>query len=134
PSHREPVHFDEPLLGIIGMWRQGSGASPHFALAIGEVMLRIGQRHIAWAAFEHASRLAPRFWPDPALQEFLRQHCQKRQKQIEQTFSTEHAEKWRNASTDTGAPLTSEEIAALRSHFDTELAYGESYQRAYQEF
>ena len=27
PSHREPVAFDEPVLGIIGIWRQGSGAT-----------------------------------------------------------------------------------------------------------
>jgi len=35
PSHRSPVPFDEPVLGIIGMWRQGGGANPHFALALG---------------------------------------------------------------------------------------------------
>ena len=49
-SHRKPVPFDEPALGIIGMWRQGGGANPHFALALGETMLRVGQRYIAWCA------------------------------------------------------------------------------------
>ncbi len=44
PSHLSPVPFDEPMLGIIDMWRQGGGASPHLALAIGETMLRVGQR------------------------------------------------------------------------------------------
>jgi hypothetical protein len=52
PSHRSPVPFDEPVLGIIGMWRQGGGANPHFALALGETMLRVGQRYIAWVAYE----------------------------------------------------------------------------------
>ncbi|MEO2090529.1 MAG: hypothetical protein ABGY75_13675 [Gemmataceae bacterium] len=51
PSHQKPVYFDEPMLGIIGMWRQGGGPSPHFALCVGEVMLRVGQRRIAWTAF-----------------------------------------------------------------------------------
>ena len=58
PSYRVPVPFDEPVLGIIGMWRQGGGANPHFALALGETMLRVGQRYLAWDAFE--TRLPPR--------------------------------------------------------------------------
>jgi len=28
---KDGVPFDEPMLGIIGMWRQGGGANPHFA-------------------------------------------------------------------------------------------------------
>jgi hypothetical protein len=50
-SQKEPVFFDEPVLGIVGMWRQGGGASPHFALCLGEIMMRVGQRYIAWCAF-----------------------------------------------------------------------------------
>src|SRR5262249_34495033 len=42
-AHQEPVPFDEPTLGIVGMWRMGAGANPHFALALGEIMLRVGQ-------------------------------------------------------------------------------------------
>ncbi len=34
------------------------GANPHFALALGETMLRVGQRYLAWDAFE--TRLPPR--------------------------------------------------------------------------
>lgn len=135
PSHREPVAFDEPVLGIIGMWRQGGGANPHFALAIGEVMLRVGQRHVAWAAFERAYRLADRYWPDPSIQEFLRQHCRKRQGEIERTLT--HAPPagsrrtaWQNVS----PPLSPEEVADLRPRFEAELAHGEGYQRAYQEY
>lgn len=134
PSHRESVAFDEPLLGIIGMWRQGGGASPHFALAIGEVMLRVGQRHIAWSAFERASRLAERYWPDPALQQFLRQHCRERQIQIEKSLSSPQNDARRGDSLNIGTSLSPEEIAYLRPRFEAELAYGEGYQRAYQEY
>ena len=97
------------------MWRQGGGANPYFALALGEIMLRVGQRYIAWAAYERAARMADRFWPDPALQQFLRQLCAKRQREIEAT-------------------LKQDEVTELRPRFESELAYGESYQRAYQEY
>lgn len=107
--------FDEPMLGIIGMWRQGGGANPHFALCMGEVMLRVGQRYIAWAAFERAGRLAERYWPDPATQQFLRDHCARRQKQIEET-------------------LPPSEVADLWPNFEAELAFGEKYQKEYQEY
>src|SRR4051812_23035114 len=53
----ERVPFDEPVLGIVGMWRYGGGANPHFSLALAETMLRVGQRHIAWSAYERTRRL-----------------------------------------------------------------------------
>ena len=56
---QEPVPFDEPTLGVIGMWRLGGGANPHFALALGEIMMRVGQRRLAWCAYERAADLAP---------------------------------------------------------------------------
>ena len=93
---------------------QGGGANPHFAVCIGETMLRVGQRRIAWAAFERASRLAERYWPDATKQQFLRDHCAKRQKLIEETLGESGAE--------------------LRAAFDAELAAGERYQREYQEY
>ena len=114
PSHREPVPFDEPILGIIGMWRQGGGANPHFALAIGETMIRAGQRFIAWDAYERAAKLADRYSRDPQIQEFLREHCRKRQAQIERSLSV-------------GPEI-------LRSKFNGELAYGETYQKEYQNY
>jgi hypothetical protein len=114
-SHPKPVPFDEPVLGIIGMWREGGGANPHFALCLGETMLRVGQRYLAWSAFERASRLADQFWPDQDQQQFLRDHCRKRQEMIERQ-------------------LPAEEIAELRPRFDAELAYGERYQREYQQY
>jgi hypothetical protein len=107
--------FDEPCLGIIGMWRQGGGANPHFALCLGEIMLRVGQRFLAWECYERASRLAGRFWATPDQQEFLRQHCTKRQRAIEET-------------------LSAAEVEQLRARFDAELAKGEQYQADYQAY
>ncbi len=97
------------------MWRQGGGANPHFALCLGETMLRVGQRYLAWSAFERASRLADRFWPDAGLQQFLRDHCRRRQEMIENQ-------------------LPPEEVAELRPRFDAELEYGQRYQREYQQY
>lgn len=109
------VPFDEPTLGIIGMWRLGGGAHPYFAVALGETMMHVGQKYIAWNAFERASRLAEFSWPDPALQERFREHCRTRQKAIEDR-------------------LPSADIAKLRPAFDAELAFGLDYQRAYQQY
>jgi hypothetical protein len=114
PWNPEPAAFDEPVLGIIGMWRE-SGPDPHFALCLGETMLRVGQRYLAWTAFERASQLSDQFWPDPAVQAFLRNHCGKRQAMIE-------------------AQLPAEEVASLRPQFDAELAFGQKYQRDYGEY
>jgi hypothetical protein len=135
PSHRQPVPFDEPVLGIIGMWRQGGGANPHFALALGETMLRVGQRYIAWAAYERAARLAERVWPDPAVQRFLREHCRKRQAQIEETLkfrqtSPSHDVPWQHVS----PPPPAGTVEGLRPQFEAELAHGEGYQREYQQY
>ncbi len=116
PSHRNPAPFDEPMLGIIGMWRQGGGANPHFALAIAETMLRCGQRYIAWAAYERAATMADRFWPDPEVQSALKTHCLQRQEQIV-------------------AGLTDEaSMESLREQFEAELAYGKAYQADYQAY
>lgn len=118
PSHRAPAPFDEPVLGMIGMWRQGGGANPHFALALGEIMLRVGQRHIAWTAFERAYRLADRYGNAPEVHDFLREHCRRRQAEIEQRLASE------SVAT----------AAVLRSQFDAELTFGEGYRKDYQDF
>ena len=117
PSHRSAAPFDEPVLGIIGMWRQGGGASPHFALALGETMLRVGQRYIAWAAFERAFRLADRYSAAPESQNLLREHCRRRQAEIERSLASEPGI-----------------VNRLRPEFDAELAYGEGFQKDYQDF
>ncbi len=90
-ANAEPVPFDEPTLGIIGMWRLGGGASPHFALALGEIMLRVGQRYIAWCAYERAIGLADRVWPDADLQRQFAEHCRNRQTLIEQQLPAAEA-------------------------------------------
>ena len=118
-SHKEQVPFDEPMLGIIGMWREGGGANPHFALAIGETMLRVGQRFIAWTAYERAFDLAERYSPDPALQEFLRNHCRERQAVIAQSLLDE------------GEVFNPEE---MRRKYRDELDFGLEYQDSYQAF
>jgi hypothetical protein len=114
-SHRTPVPFDEPVLGVIGMWRLGGGANPHFALMLGETMMRVGQRHIAWSAYERAIRLEERFWPDAEIRRRFVAHCRGRQKMIE-----------------AGLPATERE--ELPDRFEQELANGQSYQQAYQRY
>lgn len=136
PSHRTPVAFDEPALAIVGLWRFEAGADPHLALALGETMLRVGQRYVAWTAFERAALLAERFWPDAAVQRSLREHCRNRQTQIEDTLAHQgpnrspRAAPWQQVS----PPPTAEALAALRPTFEAELAHGEAYQRAYQQY
>ena len=137
PSHRSPVPFDEPVLGIIGMWRQGGGANPHFALALGEIMLRVGQRYIAWNAFERASMLADRFSPDPRAQEFLRTHCAQRQASIEETLRFVAPED-RNRSNPPwqyiSLPPEPGTIERMRLSFLDELNDGLAFQKVYQKY
>jgi hypothetical protein len=114
-SLHDPVPFDEPVLGIIGMWRLGGGASPHFALALGEIMLRVGQRYIAWCAYERAAGLADRVGADPDVRREFAEHCRRRQQLIERQ-------------------LPDDEAAALRPRFEAELAFGQRYQKEYQQY
>ena len=107
--------FDEPALWLIGEWRQGSGPNPHYALSLGEIMLRVGQRYLAWNCYERASRMAEQFWPNATMQEFLRTHCRERQQSIEKS-------------------LPESESAKLRPNFDRELAFGLKYQQEYQAY
>ena len=55
-SHFVPVAFDEPTLGIIGMWRLCGGAHPYFALALGETMLRGVVGEDGWEALPEPVR------------------------------------------------------------------------------
>ena len=114
-SNRKPVPFDEPTLGIIGMWRLGGGANPHFALTLGEIMMRVGQRYLAWTAYERAGEMADRYWPDPKIQEKFVEHCRHRQFDIEEQLPSEN---WKER----------------RQQFQDELAFGLRYQSAYQEY
>ncbi len=137
PTHRHPVAFDEPILGIIGMWRQGGGANPHFSLALGETMLRVGQRYIAWNAFERASLLADRYSSDPQLQQFLRTHCANRQTAIEDSLryiapdgATSRNVPWQYIS----LPVDSSVVDNLRRTFEQEFAEGVAWQDARDAF
>lgn len=107
--------FDEPALWLVGEWRQGSGPSPHLALCIGEIMLRVGQRFLAWNCYERAARLADHFSPKEDSRRALRDHCRGRQAAIEKS-------------------LPKDEVAELRPKFEAEVAFGESYQRDYQAY
>ncbi len=75
--------FDEPVLGIIGMWVYGGGANPHFALALGDIMEGFGQKRIAWSAYRRAVSMAKRFWPDQEIADNLKQHCEMRMRALE---------------------------------------------------
>ncbi len=134
PFSEKAVPFDEPMLGLVGLWRQGGGPEAHFALAIGETMLRVGQRYIAWAAFERAVRLADSFWPTPDLRDALIAHCRGRQKRIEETLEFSGDGESRRTPWQHVSPPVKDAVAALRPRFDAELAHGEAYQRAYQAY
>src|SRR5206468_441582 len=84
---------------------------------------RVGQRFIAWEAFERASKLADRFWPGQVERDALRDHCLKRQARIEGTLMSGEE-----------SPRVPGLVADLRSQFESELAFGEAYQKAYQDF
>ena len=114
--YRQSVPFDEPILGMLGMWTMGGGANPHFSLAFGEIMLRIGQFPIAWRAYERALSMTDRFWPDPKIREFLASHCRRRQTEIRDALE------WTEA-----------EAEAERQQFQAELAFGQKAQKAYQD-
>lgn len=132
--------FDEPMLGIIGMWREGGGANPHFSLAIAETMLRVGQRYLAWDAYERTKRLAKQFSADEQTQLFLIDHCSKRQSDIETTlqFRDEEAWKGRNARPVAwqvvSTPVSDAEIANLKASFDRTLKQAQKVRNDYQAF
>ena len=133
PSHREAVPFDEPMLGIIGMWRQGGGANPHFALAVAETMLRTGQRFIAWTAYARAKKLAGRYSPDPGTQRFLVDHCSQRQSEIETAMRADFVTVPAQGKSAAKNKLEYR-ASGLQIQFEDELAFGKRYQQDYQDF
>jgi hypothetical protein len=112
-SHKESVSFDEPCLGIIGMWRLGGGANPHFCLALAETMTRINQRHLAWSAYQRAFGEAQRFCPEEEIRAKFVEHCRSRQERF--GFSEQEAQE-------------------LRQRFQSELLIGQEYQHNYQKY
>ncbi|MGV3533918.1 MAG: hypothetical protein ACO1QR_16230 [Chthoniobacteraceae bacterium] len=89
-SLQEPPPFDEPVLGIVGMWRLGGGANPHFALALAGIMERVDRPALAWACYARAAELADRFWPDETIQVGLRVHCENRQRYLAGRLGKSH--------------------------------------------
>lgn len=104
--------FDEPVLGLIGMWTLGGGANPHSALALAHIMESIGQRRLAWDAYERAVELGGGFWPDPGIRGRLAEHCRQRQDDIARSLAVPQAE--------------------LRDRHRAELAAGLEHRRAFQ--
>ncbi len=118
PDYPEPMPFDEPTLAIIGMWTLGGGPSPHFALALGRIMEDLGQREIAWNAYERAVELKGRFWPDPGVCEKMAAICRDRQIGLARDESSD-VDGWQNR---------------MRAQHAAELAWGIGYQKAYQDY
>jgi len=106
--------FDEPTLGLVGMWTLGGGANPHSALALAHLMESVQQRRIAWDAYERAIELGSNFWPDPQISAQLLDHCRKRQRRIQEHLG----------------------VAAevLRAQHQRELTKGLEYRAAYQAY
>ena len=77
--------FDQPVLGILGMWTLGGGANPHFALCLATIMERVGQGTLAWECYERAADMVERFSPDPETQLWLQAHLRTRQGVIANT-------------------------------------------------
>lgn len=119
PDYDVAMPFDEPTLAIIGMWTLGGGPNPHFSLALATIMEVIGQREIAWNAYERTLELSDKFWPDPAIREKLRTHCRERQRLLAQREAVGNEKAWE---------------AQMRAQHQKELAWGLNYQKQYQEY
>ena len=118
PDYLGPMPFDEPTLAIVGMWSLGGGPNPHFALALGRIMQNIGQRNVAWNAYERAIELQAGWWPDPARRAMLVTNCRARQEEI--------------AARESPDPHGWQET--MRAQHTAELAWGVAYQKAYHDF
>src|SRR5262249_3306415 len=90
----------------------------------GEIMLRVGQRYLAWSAFERAERMAEQFWPDVGVQQSFRKHCRRRQSEIQDDMAMNYR---RDRPPDSDRTM-------LRSQFEADLAHGQEFQRPYQDY
>jgi hypothetical protein len=116
------VRFDEPTLGVIGMWTLGGGANAHFALALAKLMEDQGQWEIAWNGYERAVELAGEegagFSREADVAKRMVAYCRRRQEGIARAESRDAA-RWESD---------------MRSRHRAELAWGQAYQRAYQAY
>jgi hypothetical protein len=94
PAWPAPAPFDEPVLGIIGMWCWGGGANPHFALALATICERIGQGPLAVDAYERCVELAEGFSRDDAQRAALIAHCRARQEAIARSIAPLDPSAW----------------------------------------
>jgi hypothetical protein len=119
PAYREAMPFDEPVLGLIGMWTLGGGPNPHSALALGHIMEEVGQHEIAWNCYERAVELGDGFSPDSAVRETLIGVCQAHQHAIARTESPGDPQGWERG---------------MRTRHTAEMAFGRKYQQDYQAY
>lgn len=108
------VSFDEPVLGIIGMWTSGCGANPHLSLALACLIDSFRQPYIAWAAFERTKLLVQSYGETQEDRDFIAKLCSSRQILIEEKLS--------------------ENREQLKEQFNEELAFGRSFQKDYQDY
>jgi hypothetical protein len=119
PDYPDRMPFDEPTLAIIGMWTQSIGPNPHLSLAIARTMDRIGQKQIAWDAYERTVELMADFWPDPGVRTRMIQTCRDRQQYIASKERVPDPVQWQKD---------------MRARHLAELAWGTAYQKAYQDY
>lgn len=118
-ERRTPAPFDEPTLALIGIWTLGSGPSPLAAMTLGGIMERVGQRHLAWTAYERALAMRDKLPFAAEISEALVAHCRTRQERIAVTETLNPPAGWEQA---------------LRTAHLKELAHGSAYQAAYEAF
>ncbi len=97
PSRGTAAAFDEPLLGLLGLWSWGGGANPHLALAIATICEKIGQRPLAVDAYERCIAMAQKFNPDPTIQQRLIEHCHMRESLLASALAPADPRKWLEA-------------------------------------
>lgn len=116
------ARFDEPVLGVIGMWTMGGGPNAHFALALAKLMEDAGQWEIAWNGYERALELAGEegagFSREPDVAKRMVNYCLRRQEVLARAEASDGAA-WE---------------AEARARHRAELAWGQAYQREYQAY
>ncbi len=110
----EGAPFDEPVLGLLGMWMLGGGANPHSALALGQIMEAMEQRPIAYAAYARALAMKDRFSPDAGTVRLIEALVRGRMADI--------------------AGQIDEDEASLQAAVTVALAEGEAFQQAQADF
>lgn len=100
--------FDEPALACMGMWMLGGGPNPHFALALAQLALLIGQPRVAWAGFARAHAMRERFSAREDVRAALVSHVLSEMDRIERILGESHE--------------------VLHKQHAAELAFGEAYQ------